>query len=157
VTLSSQSIEADVNPYQVAGVAGFTVWYQDPQNWLSVFLYGGRCTLEVIDGAQTFGCVEAPFYVAQATPHHLSVDVDAASGQLTVSLDSQYVTTYQASTTNRSGLTGFYAGNSGASFDSFALTSNSATPVPEPSSVFLLGVGTASCCIRRLAQRRSGR
>src|SRR3989338_1307800 len=40
--VSTQTISADILPYQVAGYAGFTLWYQNPQNWTSVFLYPGQ-------------------------------------------------------------------------------------------------------------------
>jgi hypothetical protein len=143
IPVATQSVETQLLLHDPAGYGGLTVWYQDPKNWVGVRLYPGPgiWVEEFIDGTYK-GTTYAASY-GQNAWHDMRVEANSLTGQLAVFMDESYLFTYDVTTTHRLGLSGVFSGNSGGFFDNFELSAGPACPVPEPSTLFLLGSGLA--------------
>ena len=137
--LSDQSIEVQVSTY---GYAGVVLWRQDSSNFVSVSINPVSTGLMIIEGFD--GQLNELRYESRTNAlqvYDLRVDADSATGQLAVYLDDAYIFTYNTSSPHRTGLSGVFAGNEVGYFDDFSLTSHHVSPVPEPSTLLLLGSG----------------
>jgi hypothetical protein len=141
LALSDQSIEVQVSTY---GYAGVVLWRQDSVNFVSVSINPFSTGLMIIE--EFDGQLNELRYESRTTPlqvYDLRVEADSATGQLAIYLDDAYIFTYNTSTPHRTGLSGVFAGNEVGYFDDFSLTSHHVSPVPEPSTLLLLGSGLA--------------
>jgi hypothetical protein len=136
--ISDQSIETRVI---TTGYGGVALWYQDSSNFITVSIYpnsAGINVVEVVDG----GWSESNYVWTQDYKwYDLRVEANSATGELGIYLDDTYILTYSTSTPYRTGLSGVTSGNAGGYFDDFRVASKNTTPVPNPSTMLLLGSG----------------
>jgi len=135
--ISQQTIQADV---KTIGYAGVVLWYQ-ANSWISVVIYPawtGLVVCEYING----GIPLTTFNHRTETYnwYDLKVEADSSTGELSIYLDDSYIDSYFASIP-RAGLSGVISGNAAGNFDNFRLTSDDINPVPEPTTILLLGPG----------------
>ncbi len=123
LNLSNQTIEARIKFIGVAGYGGFVFWFQDYNNLARISVYpatGKIWIAEWINGIS----VDTPY--SYSTNYNLwydlKADVDSISGDISVYVNGVNVFTHHLVTTNRSGRTGLWNGNSGSYFDDFKLT-----------------------------------
>jgi hypothetical protein len=142
LSLSDQTIETQVRLQSPRGYGGITVWYEDADNWIEVFLYPNENTiwvLENIDGAGTSGGLSRYRYTSsEYTWYNMRVDADSTNGELALYVNDTYLFTHSTITPYRTGLSGVCCGNGGAYFDNFTLTS---PIIPAPSAILLGGIG----------------
>jgi hypothetical protein len=134
--MSSQSVEAKIQ--QIAdGGNGLTIWYQDENNYVWGWYPGSNGNFVVTEKVNgTFVDTLYPLQYNEKTFKTVRLDANSLTGEIAIYFDGDYLATYMATTTNRTGLSGFVSGNGGGSFDDFSVTT-----VPLPSAVLLLGSG----------------
>ena len=124
---ANQSIETKIL-FHNDGYAGITVWYQDDNNWIDVYIYPGHFlrVLESVDGV-----IQSTIYPDSSdkmTWYTMRVDANSLTGELAIFLDGTHLQTHIVTTTHRVGLSGLNSGNAGGSFDDFQITSNELSP-----------------------------
>ncbi len=127
LNVGSQMIESKVFSNPIAGWGGVTIWYEDANNWVDVFMYPGYgdnslWVIEFIGGiSQTY---KYPLTSDVSTWYLLKVNANDLTGKLKIYLDNEYILTHAAVTTHRLGRSGFTTGNNGANFDDFSVSWN---------------------------------
>lgn len=141
--ISDQTIEVQTSS---AGYAGVVLWYQQVNNTLANYIsfvinpYSSGLSLGVIKDGQATK-LDYQYRTWPSQWYDLRVDANSSTGELNVFVDDAFVFSYQADTPYRTGLSGVYSGNYYGYFDNFRLTSNDIQPIPEPSTILLLGFG----------------
>jgi hypothetical protein len=131
--LSVQSVGAKVL-FHDNGYAGITVWHLDENNWVDVLIYPDANILRVIESEGTAGRYDYFDYpltgiFTRSVWYTMRIDANNLTGELVIYLDNQYLLTHTATTSHKTGLSGFNSGNGGGSFDDFQV---SWTDVVEP-------------------------
>jgi hypothetical protein len=143
LSVSDQIIEVSS---KTIGYSGVVLWYQQVNtawaNYIAVShnFQTGMGVSEMIDGVGTRYSYGGP-WIGGDTYFDLSIDADSTTGELNVFLDGNYLFTHSAYTPYRVGLSGVYSGNAVTYFDDFMLSSDDIPPIPEPSTLTLLGIG----------------
>lgn len=125
--LGNQSVQAKILAHD-NGYAGLTLWHQDDDNWVDVYIYPAAGFFGVLEKQ----CAPSPCGrdATETTYPHLfprdwqtlRLDANSAKGTIAVYLDSMYMFTHKvASNIQRAGLSGFNSGNSGGSFDDYSV------------------------------------
>ncbi len=124
---SDQITTADVKLNDPSGGGGLVFWFQDNNNWTHAIAYpaGGFIELHEHINGVTYGVHYAYPSLVNNTWYNLKVDANSTNGDIKVYLDNNYLFTYTATASIRTGQTGVINGNAGGYFDNFAITSNS--------------------------------
>jgi len=143
LSLSSQTLQVQTEITHGTGVA---LWYKGLNNYVSFGSYGSGAAIYV--GEWFNGVLFAPVYEHIGPPsvsniYDWKVITNSSTGEIQFFVNGLYEFTYTAATTERYGLSGVVSGNDGGYFDNFTVTSDTCppAPVPEPSTMLLLGSG----------------
>ena len=126
---ADQTIQTKLISFQVAGYGGITLWYQDANNWVDVYIYPSGTEslwiLEVVGGI----ALEYRYKLDsnRSTWYLLKVNADSSTGKLAVYVDDTYLLTHTTTTPHRFGFSGLKSGNSGGLFDDFLLVTTDQT------------------------------
>lgn len=136
IELSDQLIEIQVS---TSGYAGAVLWYQDSDHYISVSAYPSSAGLYINE--RYIDTLHYPFRTRHDQWYDLGISANSLTGELSIYVDGAYIFTYNSTTPYRTGLSGVTSGNATGYFDNFRVTSDDIQPIPEPSTIFLLGIG----------------
>ncbi len=132
--LSDQTVQTDLYARYYGGYGGIGIWVKDYRNWIFVRIYPATGQLwihEAYEGFDKGGILTFyPLNAASNTWHEMKVEANSTTGVIDVYVNGEFITTYTATTPNRSGWTGYFSGNCGGFYDNFSLTWPD--PVPSP-------------------------
>ena len=131
--LGNQSVQAKVLAHD-NGYAGLTIWHQNDDNWIDVYMYPAAGFFSVLSKQ----CALSPCgrnWTETIYPHvftgdwqTLKLDANSTKGTIAVYLNGTYMFTHKvASNIQRTGLSGFNSGNAGGSFDDFSVTKSASS------------------------------
>lgn len=115
---SDQTNETLLKVYGPSGTTGFVIWYKDKTNFVSIILSNGAIGVgEVYNNVGSNYSFPVAFNINDDRWANLKVEANSLSGEIKVYFDGIYLFTYNATTPNRVGQSGFGQGNAGGAHD----------------------------------------
>jgi hypothetical protein len=124
ISFKSQTLVVQADILGSSGWGGIILWYKDLDNFIDIGSYANGAAIYV--GEYFNGIAYGAAYTNTSGELPLSgfrADANSETGNIDFYVGGVYVFTYTAHTNSRTGLSGLIAGNDGAYFDNFEVTS----------------------------------